>query len=70
MVDAEGSTVKEALNHLGYRVLDTRVGKVYELVLEASDREHAASLVNEMCKRLLANPVKDRYVFEVEERSS
>ena len=70
LVDAEGNTVKEALKDLGYRVLEARVGKVYELVVEAENREHAAKLVDEMCRRLLANPVKDHYVFELEDASA
>jgi len=36
-------------------------------VLEARSLSEAKHLVNEMCKRLLANPVKDNYRFEIEE---
>lgn len=66
LVDAEGRTVREALNDLGYRVLDARVGKVYELTVEAGDRGEAERLAEEMCRRLLANPVRDRYAIRVE----
>ncbi len=65
LVDAEGKTVEEALNDLGYRVSSSRVGKVYEFVIKAGDEEEAKRLVNEMCTRLLANPVKDKFIYEV-----
>lgn len=65
LVDAEGKTVEEALKDLGYRVGSSKVGKVYEFVIEAKDEEEARRLVDEMCTKLLANPVKDRYTYEV-----
>ena len=65
LVDAEGETVKEALRDLGYDVSGTRVGKVYQFAVKAVDRGEAERLVEEICRRLLANPVKDKYFFEV-----
>ncbi|MCS7385453.1 MAG: phosphoribosylformylglycinamidine synthase subunit PurS [archaeon GB-1867-005] len=66
LVDAEGQAVMEALRDLGYQVTSTRVGKVYRILLEAEDEGDAKRMVEEMCRRLLANPVKDNYVFRVE----
>jgi phosphoribosylformylglycinamidine synthase PurS subunit len=43
---------------------------VYEILLEAESLEEARKQVREMCKRLLSNPVKDDYWFEVEEVKS
>ncbi len=63
--DPEGETATRALRGLGYRVLDVRVGKVYDLTLEAGDEGEARRLVEEMCLRLLANPTKDDYIFEL-----
>ena len=65
LVDAEGETVKEALNDLGYHVLTCKVGKTYKLLIDATDDEEANKIVDEICKRLLANPVKDIYYFNV-----
>mgnify|MGYP000507010937 CR=1 FL=1 len=67
LVDAEGQTVKEALNDLGYKVTSARVGKIYHIVLEAQSKLEAEKIVDEICRRLLANPVKDNYSFKVEE---
>lgn len=66
LVDAEGETVKEALNDLGYSVTSVRVGKAYKLILDAMNEYDAKRIADEICRRLLANPVKDEYVFRVE----
>ncbi|MBS7637731.1 phosphoribosylformylglycinamidine synthase subunit PurS [Candidatus Bathyarchaeota archaeon] len=63
--DPEGETTARALKGLGYSVLDVRVGKVYDLSLEAGDEEEARRIIEEICLRLLANPTKDDYSFEL-----
>jgi phosphoribosylformylglycinamidine synthase len=68
IVDAEGNSVTEALRDMGYPVEDTRVGRVYRITMEAASKEEAEKLVEEMCRRLLVNPVKDKYLFRVEQR--
>jgi len=65
--DPEGETTKQSLSELNYAVHSVNVSKVYELVLEAKSLVEAKKQVDEMCKRLLANPVKDNYNFEIEE---
>lgn len=66
LVDAEGETVREALNDLEYPVSSVRIGKVYKILIDARDEKDAKRIVDEMCRRLLANPVKDDYSFRVE----
>ncbi len=68
--DPEGETTKQAVGELNYPVKSVSVSKVYEVLLEAKSKEEAKRLVDEMCKRLLANPVKDNYSFEVEEEKA
>jgi phosphoribosylformylglycinamidine synthase PurS subunit len=65
--DPEGETTKQSLSELNYAVHSVNVSKVYELVFEAKSLAEAKRQVDEMCKRLLANPVKDNYRFEIEE---
>jgi phosphoribosylformylglycinamidine synthase PurS subunit len=65
--DPEGETVAEALKDLEYPVETVRVGKVYRVMLDAHSDEEAEKQVDEMCKRLLANPTKDDYSFTIEE---
>lgn len=65
--DPEGEMTSLSLRELGYSAKDVRVSKVYEVCFEASSKEEAEKQVNEMCMRLLANPIKDNYIFEIEE---
>lgn len=65
--DPEGETTRDALVELNYAVEYVRVSKVYEIVFEAQSIEDAKARVEEMCRRLLANPVKDDYKYYVEE---
>jgi len=65
--DPEGETTKQALAELKYPVKSVGISKVYTIALEARNAAETKRLVDEMCKRLLANPVKDNYRFEIEE---
>jgi len=65
--DPEGETTAKALKGLGYSVSGVRVSKVYEVELEAESLKEAERLVDEMCRRLLTNPTKDDYRFEIRE---
>lgn len=65
--DPEGETTAEALKGLGYPVENVRASKAYEVYFEAKDRKKAEALVDEMCRRLLTNPTKDDYRFEISE---
>jgi phosphoribosylformylglycinamidine synthase len=67
VLDAQGDTVRSALETLGFKGLaDVRVGKFMVLTLNSLTKEEAAAQVEEMCRRLLANPVIEDYRYEVE----
>jgi len=65
--DPEGETTKQALVELKYPVKSVGVSRVYELLFEARSLAEAKRLIDDMCRRLLANPVKDNYRFDIEE---
>jgi phosphoribosylformylglycinamidine synthase len=65
--DPEGETTKRALSELNYPVKAVNVSKVYTIRLKAESLKSAEQMVDEICRRLLANPVKDDYRFEIEE---
>jgi len=68
VLDPQGNAVQRSLAALGYRgVGEVRVGKYLEVWLEAPDRGEAVREVEEMCRRLLANPVIEEFAFEVQE---
>ncbi|MCM8775151.1 MAG: phosphoribosylformylglycinamidine synthase subunit PurS [Candidatus Omnitrophica bacterium] len=66
VLDPQGQTVLRALETLGFQdAKDLRVGKFFELTLEAQDADQAARQVRAMCEKLLINPVIEEYSFQV-----
>ena len=66
ILDAQGASVRRALEGLGFReVLDVRVGKVVDLDIDGDSREETRRRVEEMCARLLVNPVIEDFSVEV-----
>jgi phosphoribosylformylglycinamidine synthase PurS subunit len=65
--DPEGLTIANALGSLGFDGVDgVRSGKYFQVRLRAADAKAAAEQVDQMCSRLLANPVIETYEFELE----
>lgn len=65
--DPEGITIGGALGSLGFSgVLGVRSGRYFQVTLKATDPKDAATQVDQMCSRLLANPVIETYSFELE----
>jgi phosphoribosylformylglycinamidine synthase len=65
ILDAQGVTVKRALAGLGFvEVQDVRVGKVVDLDLDGLAPDDAKRRVDEMCARLLCNPVIEDFTVE------
>jgi phosphoribosylformylglycinamidine synthase subunit PurS len=65
ILDPQGEAVETALEHLGFSVSGARVGKVVDLELEAADADDARAKVEQMCERLLANPLIESYEVEI-----
>jgi phosphoribosylformylglycinamidine synthase PurS subunit len=65
--DPQGLTIKGALHNLGFSsVEDVRAGKYIEVRIAEKDISTARRQVDEMCRKLLANPVIENYRFELE----
>ena len=68
ILDPQGGVIERALPALGYaNVTDVRVGKSIRLVVSAGDEQAARAQVEEMCRRLLANPVIEDFSIELTE---
>ena len=66
--DPQGSTIQGGLHMLGFTsVKQVRLGKYLEVYVTDPDRDAAQARVDEMCRKLLANPVIEDYRFELEE---
>ncbi len=68
ILDPQGQAVEKGLDALGYKnVSDVHVGKYMELTIEeVEDKKELEKQLDEMCQRLLANPVIEDYSFQVE----
>ena len=67
IADPEGATVKKALTDLGYEeVRAVRFDRSITLDVDEDDAARARQRVEEMCSRLLVNPVMEDYTVELE----
>ncbi len=67
VTDPEGDNVLKALNLLGFRGLrGVHSAKLFLIDLDAEDAQGARAAAEEMCRRLLANPVVHSYTIAVE----
>lgn len=66
LLDAQGKTVKSALDSLGFKgVNEVRMGKYIEIDLSGSKGAPAKRQVERMCHKLLANPIIENYKVEL-----
>jgi phosphoribosylformylglycinamidine synthase len=62
ILDPQGQAVERALPALGFEgVSHVHVGRLIELDVAANETHDVASQVEEMCERLLANPLIESY---------
>ena len=70
ILDPQGATVERALPALGFNgVSGVRIGKFIELDLEApgTSTDEARAQVDEMCRKLLANPIIEDFTFTIDD---
>ncbi len=66
--DPQGLTIKHALESLGYKNLEeVRVGKLITIKLSSKDKKEAKQKLDEMCQKLLANPIIEDYNLKIKE---
>jgi len=66
VLDPQGQTVKNALHTLGYDfVKDVRQGKVFELEIGEMTREEAEKIIPEISDKVLANPIIEKFTFQI-----
>lgn len=64
--DPEGTTIANALGSLGFEGIEgVRSGRYFQITVSATSQEDAEKTVDQMCARLLANPVIETYTFTV-----
>lgn len=67
ILDPQGKAVAHAIGTLGVAgVQDVRMGKHVEVTFDGLTETEARRATEEICKKLLANPVMEDYHFVVE----
>ena len=68
VLDPQGATVERALPALGYdNVTAVSIAKTIRLAIDAPSEADVRTQVDDMCERLLANPVIERYTVQIDE---
>jgi phosphoribosylformylglycinamidine synthase PurS subunit len=68
LLDPQGQAVEHALTALGFAETESvRIGKAIEVQVKAGSKAEAEQRVRQMCDKLLANPVTEDYLVEIEE---
>jgi phosphoribosylformylglycinamidine synthase len=66
VLDPQGKAIGNALHGLGFsQVGEVRQGKVIDLELSEPDAAKARAGVKDMCEKLLANTVIEKYEIEI-----
>ncbi|MGZ4911952.1 MAG: phosphoribosylformylglycinamidine synthase subunit PurS [Halobacteriota archaeon] len=61
ILDPEATTIRKALQHLGYDCQSIKQAAVYELEFRADSSDDAIALATKMSQQLLANPIIHDY---------
>lgn len=69
--DPQGAAVKGSLEAMGFKEVEkVRIGKNIVISLEAEGAAEAKDLLEQMARKLLANPVTEAYRVHVEEEKA
>lgn len=65
MLNPEAATIERALALLKYQVENTQTIQIIKFSLDGDDEDQIRQEVDEMCQRLLCNPVIHNFEIEV-----
>lgn len=64
ILDPQGQTTLRALGSLGFQeATNLRIGKYYVITLNSANEAEARKKIDEMCEKLLVNPVIEKYAL-------
>ncbi len=67
LLDPQGKAVTNSMHNMGYKeVENVRIGKHITLEIEANTEEEAMKRVNELCSKILSNPVMEGYEYKIQ----
>jgi phosphoribosylformylglycinamidine synthase PurS subunit len=66
VLDPQGKAIAHALKGLGFNAVgEVRQGKVIDIELDERDAAKARAALREMCEKLLANTIIEKYEIEL-----
>jgi phosphoribosylformylglycinamidine synthase PurS subunit len=66
VVDPQGAVIERAMPALGHSgAANIRVGRYITLEVAGTDPDRVKADVDDMCRKLLANPIIEDYRFEI-----
>ena len=67
VLDPQGKVVDQTLKNMGYEnILNVRQGKFFEIEINENDKEKSTKIIEEICKKLLANLIIEDYKIRLE----
>ena len=68
VLDPQGKVIQQTLNGIGFNdINEVRQGKYFEIDIKEDDPQKAREIVEDMCKKLLANLVIENYkIIEIQ----
>lgn len=69
LLDPQGKAVTNSMKNIGLSEIDNvRIGRHITLEVDAKSKDEAETLVDDACKKLLANQIMEGYTFDVAEK--
>ncbi len=67
LLDPQGKAVTSSMKTIGLpEISGVRIGRHVRLFVEAADHQEADSMVQDACKKLLANAIMESYTYSIE----
>ncbi|MBL4862149.1 MAG: phosphoribosylformylglycinamidine synthase subunit PurS [Crocinitomicaceae bacterium] len=68
LLDPQGKAVTSTMKNIGLDAIEgVRIGRHVRLFVDAVDQAEAEKLVDEACKKLLANQIMESYSYALQE---
>ena len=68
LLDPQGKAVTGSMKNIGLEAIDgVRIGRHIRLFVDAGSLDSAKEMVEQACKKLLANQIMESYAFQIEE---
>lgn len=68
LLDPQGKAVNATLKNTGYKTIsNVRIGKHITVELDTESKSIAEKQIDEICKKVLSNPIMESYEFSIKE---